>query len=209
MISKTQKKYFVTGIDTNIGKTLISAILVNSGKTDYWKPVQSGLEEIDGDFIKNNSFFEGVKIHPESYKLKEPASPHLAAKLENKNIELKNIHEPKTNNHLIVEGAGGIIVPLNEQHTILDLIKKLDYEVIIVSKNYLGSINHTLMTINILKANSTKIKGVIFSGHENLETECIINKLGGIKQLPSIPFIKEVSKETILEHTKKYDFLWK
>lgn len=174
-------KLFVTGISTDVGKTIASAIIVEALQADYWKPIQAGdLTQSDSDRIKSLVSNESTKIHPNSYQLQTPASPHLAAELDGITIDLKKITEPKTKNHLVVEGAGGVFVPLNEKDCIIDLIQK-DYKVIIVSKHYLGSINHTLLTIEALKNRKRNIAGIIFSGDKNESSEAIILKKTGIK----------------------------
>lgn len=192
------KKYFITGIDTNVGKTIISAILTEKLQADYWKPIQSGdLENTDSNKIKNLISNTKSLIFPESYRLKTPASPHYAAKLDNTTIDLNKIELPKTNNHLIIEGAGGIMVPLNQTTLIIDLIKKLNTEVILVSKNYLGSINHTLLSIEILKYHKIPIKGLVFSGEGNPSTENFILQYTDIACLGKVPFIKPLNKQNI------------
>lgn len=174
-------KLFVTGISTDVGKTIASAIIVEALRADYWKPIQAGdLTQSDSDRIKSLVSNESTKIHPNSYQIQTPASPHLAAELDGITIDLKKITEPKTKNHLVVEGAGGVFVPLNEKDCIIDLIQK-DYKVIIVSKHYLGSINHTILTIEALKNRKRNIAGIIFSGDKNESSEAIILKKTGIK----------------------------
>jgi dethiobiotin synthetase len=167
-------KIFITGISTDVGKTIASAIITEALEADYWKPVQSGdLDDSDSHkiqkYISNNKSI----LHPNSYALQTPASPHLAAKMDNITIDLKKIIEPKTKNHLVIEGAGGIFVPLNESDCVIDLIQ-LDYKVIVVSRHYLGSINHTLLTIEALKNRGINTAGIIFNGNENLPSESII-----------------------------------
>ncbi len=191
-------KYFITGIGTGIGKTLISAILTEKLKADYWKPIQSG--DLDtSDSITIDRLISNTKtvIHPESYRLTQPLSPHLSAKLDGIEIDINKINLPPTDNHLIIEGAGGLMVPLNEKELIIDLIKKLDVEVILVSQNYLGSINHTLLSINLLKQYEIPIKGIIFNGDENVETERYILQYTKIKKLGSIPGLKNIDKEKV------------
>lgn len=206
---KRGKIYFVTGIDTGIGKTIVSSILVESGKTDYWKPVQSGSNEItDSATIKNLISNNISHIHKEAYLLKEPISPHAAAKKENIEIVLSNIKLPQTNNHLIVEGAGGLLVPLNQQETIMDLIKSLNIEVILVSKNYLGSINHTLLSLEVLKTNNVPVKGIIFNGGPNKETEEIIHQKTSIPILARIDHMAEVSPLDIKRESLKLKHIW-
>ena len=167
-------KIFITGISTDVGKTIASAIITEALEADYWKPIQAGdLNDSDSHKIKRYISNEKSIIHENSYKLNTPASPHLAAELDGITIDLKNIKEPKTANHLVIEGAGGVFVPLNENDFVLDLIQP-DYKVIVVSRHYLGSINHTLLTIEGLKNRGINIAGIIFNGNENHPTETII-----------------------------------
>lgn len=174
-------KLFITGISTDVGKTIASAIIVESLQADYWKPIQAGdLDNSDSHKIKSYISNDKTVIHENSYKLNTPASPHFSAELDGIAIDLKNIKEPKTNNHLVIEGAGGIFVPLNERDCVIDLIQK-DYKVIVVSRHYLGSINHTLLTIEALKIRKINIAGIIFSGDENKSTEAIILNKTGVK----------------------------
>lgn len=179
-------KLFVTGIGTDVGKTIASAIITEALQADYWKPIQAG--DIDNsDSHKVEKYLSNIqsKIHQNSYLLQTPASPHLAAQLDGIVINLKTIKEPKTTNHLVVEGAGGILVPLNDTETIADLIQS-DYKVIVVSRHYLGSINHTLLTIEAIKNRKITIAGIIFNGDENQATESIILSKTGIKMIGRI-----------------------
>ncbi|HKO76472.1 MAG TPA: dethiobiotin synthase [Flavobacterium sp.] len=174
-------KLFITGISTDVGKTIASAIIVEALEADYWKPIQAG--DVDNsDSHKVKSFISNKKtvIHPNSYLLNTPASPHLAAAIDGVTIDLKAIKEPKAENHLVIEGAGGVFVPLNETDCVIDLIQP-DYKVIVVSRHYLGSINHTLLTIESLHNRKIAIGGIIFSGEESQATESIILNKTGIK----------------------------
>jgi dethiobiotin synthetase len=167
-------KLFITGISTDVGKTIASAIITEALEADYWKPIQAGdLDHSDSHFIKSNIKSQKSKIFPNAYQFNTPASPHLAAELDGITIDLKNIIEPKTNNHLVIEGAGGLFVPLNKTDFVIDLVQP-DYKIIIVSRHYLGSINHTLLTIEALKNRKINIAGIIFNGNENRPTETII-----------------------------------
>ena len=167
-------KLFITGIGTDVGKTIASAIITEALQADYWKPIQAGdLQNSDSHKIRSFLSNEKTVIHPNSYALKTPASPHLAAELDGIVIDLKKIIEPKTENHLVIEGAGGVFVPLNSKDCVIDLIQP-DYKVIVVSRHYLGSINHTLLTIEALQNRKIAIAGIIFSGDENKATEEII-----------------------------------
>ena len=179
-------KLFVTGIGTDVGKTIAAAIITEALQADYWKPIQAG--DIDNsDSHKVEKYLSNIqsKIHQNSYLLQTPASPHLAAQLDGIVIDLKKIKEPKTTNHLVIEGAGGILVPLNNKETIADLIQS-DYKVIVVSRHYLGSINHTLLTIEALHQRNIKVAGIIFNGDENQPTETIILNKTGIKMIGRI-----------------------
>jgi dethiobiotin synthetase len=176
-----QRKLFVTGIGTDVGKTIASAILVEALQADYWKPIQAGdLDHSDSINLKSLISNSKTQVFPNSYKLNTPASPHYAAQLDGITIDLSQIKEPKTANHLVIEGAGGLLVPLNDTACIIDLIQK-DYEVILVSRHYLGSINHTLLSLEALKSKNIPCAGIIFSGDENPATESIILAKSGVK----------------------------
>jgi dethiobiotin synthetase len=192
-------KLFITGISTDVGKTIASAIITQALEADYWKPIQAGdLDNSDSHKIKSYISNDKTVIHENSYKLNTPASPHLAAELDGITIDLKQIKEPKTKNHLVIEGAGGIFVPLNNTDCVIDLILK-EYKVIVVSRHYLGSINHTLLTIETLKSRKINIAGIIFSGDENKSSESIIINKTGVKCIGRIEqepyFDKNVIKE--------------
>jgi dethiobiotin synthetase len=174
-------KIFVTGISTDVGKTIASSIIVESLEADYWKPIQAGdLDNSDSHKIKSKISNLQSKIFENSYKLNTPASPHLAAEIDGIKIDLKQIKEPETKNHLVIEGAGGIFVPLNDKDLIIDLIQP-DYKIIVVSRHYLGSINHTLLTIEAIRNHGFEVAGIIFSGSENKATESLILNKTGIK----------------------------
>ena len=192
------KKYFITGIGTEVGKTVASAIVTQALEADYWKPVQAG--ELDSsDSIKVQSLIDNdsSKFHPEAYRLNHPMSPHAAAERDGVEINISAFETPKTNNHLVIEGAGGLLVPLNKKNTILDLIGTLKCEVILVSRHYLGSINHTLMSIELLKQRNIPIKGILFNGNENKDTESIIKEMTGIEVLGRIDELEDLNKSVI------------
>lgn len=191
-------KYFVSGIGTEVGKTIISAILAEALKADYWKPIQAGdLEQSDSIKVRDLLSNQSTQIHPESYQLKLPMSPHAAAEKEQVVIELSAMPLPNTSRPLIVEGAGGLLVPINKKEFIIDLVDSLKLEVILVSKHYLGSINHTLLSIEALEARSIPIKGIIFNGQPNHDTESIILSKSGLKMIARIPTMKSVNKQSI------------
>ncbi|MBV1923568.1 MAG: dethiobiotin synthase [Flavobacteriaceae bacterium] len=181
-----KQTYFITGISTDVGKTIASAICVEALQADYWKPIQAGeLEYSDTDKVKELVSNKKSKFHSGAYNLTAPMSPHAAAKIDDVIISSEKIKRPSTKNNLVIEGAGGLLVPLNDKETILDLIKPKD-KVIVISRHYLGSINHTLLTLELLKQKNLKVHGVIFSGNENEETENIIQKISGVKILGRI-----------------------
>jgi dethiobiotin synthetase len=203
------KRYFVTGIGTEIGKTVTAAILTEQLKADYWKPIQSGdLHQSDTIKVKNLISNGITKFHPEAYRLTQPFSPHYSAELDGVEIDLDLIQLPKTQNNLIVEGAGGLMVPLNQQDLIIDLIKRSDLEVILVSKNYLGSINHTLLSAEALKSRKIPIKGIIFNGEANQASESIIKKMTGLNVIAHIPVLAEISKESVRKVAENVVFNW-
>lgn len=194
-------KYFVTGIDTDSGKSLISAILTESLSADYWKPVQAGAPT-DSDYIREHVRQETI-IHPEAYNLKTPMSPHCAADIEGISLSLDNIQLPQTDNDIIVEGAGGIMVPLNAKDLVIDIAVRLDLEVILVSRNYLGSINHTLLSINYLENAGVKIAGIIFNGPSTPSTEDYILEYSGLHCLAKIPQLEEINLSIIQSLSKE------
>lgn len=195
-----KKRFFVTGIGTGIGKTIVSAVLIEKLKADYWKPVQSGdLENSDSLSVKNLISNTHSKIHREAYRLSQPFSPHKSAAIDGITIEPENIIRPETANHLIIEGAGGLMVPLNKHFLIIDLIKKLNVPVILVSQNYLGSINHTLLSVQALKQYGIPIKGIIFNGIKDIYSKEFILDYGKIELLGHIPQYEHIDKEAIID----------
>lgn len=195
------KRIFVTGTGTEIGKTVASAILVETLKADYWKPIQAGdLQNTDTmkvkDLVSNNQSV----FYPESFMLSEPMSPHAAAAYDNIEIKESDIIPPQHTNTLIIEGAGGLMVPLNKNFLIIDLIQHLKAEVILVSKTYLGSINHTLLTAQALHSKNITVKGIIFNGSSVSSTETFIREYTGLKFLFRINNEQIIDKQTILKY---------
>lgn len=197
-------KLFITGIGTDVGKTIASAIVTESLQADYWKPIQAGdLDNSDSHKIKKYISNNKTVVHSNSYKLNTPASPHLAAQLDEVTIDLKKIKEPKTKNHLVIEGAGGLLVPLNDKDSIIDLIQP-DYKVIVVSRHYLGSINHTLLTIEVLRQKGIETAGIIFNGTEVPSTEEIILQRTGIKMIGRIGEEPYFDKNIVLQYADDF-----
>ena len=204
-----KQKIFITGISTDVGKTIAAAIVVGALQADYWKPIQAGeLDHCDtkkvAAFISNST----SKFHANRYALQTPMSPHTAAEIDEVTIDLKKITPPITTNHLVIEGAGGLLVPLNDTDTILDVIKP-EYTVIVVSRHYLGSINHTLLTVRLLQEKGLDVS-LIFSGAAHQSTEDIIKKMTNVSVIGRIdeePYFdqKVISKyaELFREHLEK------
>lgn len=195
--------FFVTGISTDVGKTIASAILVEALEADYWKPVQAGdLENSDSHKIKNLISNNKTVIHDNSYAFKTPMSPHAAAAIEGVLIDRDKIDTPETTNHLVIEGAGGLLVPLNDEDTILDIIMPSD-KVVVVSRHYLGSINHTLLTVGWLQHKGYDVY-LIFSGDEHKTTEEIILKKTGVTVLGRINEEANFDKDTIKKYATQF-----
>lgn len=199
-----KKTIFITGIGTDVGKTITSAIITEALQADYWKPVQSG-DLHHTDSIKVEQLVSNPKsvFHPAVYALQTPVSPHYAAALDEITIELSQLKRLSTENHLVIEGAGGVLVPLNDQHTILDLIYPDDF-VIVVSRHYLGSINHTLLTLEVLKAAGFKKIGIIFSGDAYSSTEDIILKKFQLPLLGRIEVEPYFDANVVLEYAERF-----
>lgn len=202
------KQFIITGIGTDIGKTVVSAILTQTLKASYWKPIQAGELE-NSDSIKVKQWCDdSVSILPEFIQLKNPLSPHIASEMEGIQLSLNDFSIPEVNGNLIIESAGGLMVPINNEGLLfIDLIQKWNLPVILVSKHYLGSINHTLLSAEILKSKNIKVEGIIFVGDENKATESIILKSTGLTCIARIPLAKEVNSSFIQSEAKKLSTL--
>lgn len=199
--------YFVTAIGTDCGKTFFSAILCEALQADYWKPVQAGLPR-DADTVRNLLSNSVSKIQPETFVLNTPASPHAAAKFDGVTVELENFVIPSIKNDLVIEGAGGCLVPLNDHDFVISLAKKFDTEVILVSSLYLGSINHTLLTADYLKRQKFNVKGIVFNGPSNPESEDIILKHTEFQCLLRIEQEPVITKEIVLKYAMQLKRDW-
>lgn len=202
------QRIFITGIGTGVGKTITSACVVEALQADYWKPVQTGLTDgTDTDTVKSLISNPVSVCHREAYCLEAPASPHLAARLEDVNINVKRILElahsiQPSSRPLVIEGAGGLMVPLTEQVFTIDFIQQLEAKVIIVAQNYLGSINHALLTAQVLRQRAIPVLGWIFSGeyHTN-ETEVI--GWSGYPLLGRVPHTALIDRAFVKEQAEK------
>ena len=203
--SLKMKPLFITGIGTGVGKTVVSAIVTEALEADYWKPIQAGFD--DGtDALQVKELITNTKtiIHPEVYKLQLPASPHIAARMEGIEISLKAIVNqspyPPLGDGGIIEGAGGIMVPLNDNEFMVDLIVQLGARVLLVSRNYLGSINHSLLTAAICKQRNINVVGWIFND-QYLDYEEEIVRWTGYPKIASIPLAKKIDKAFVLQQS--------
>lgn len=196
--------YFITGIGTDVGKTIASAIITEALEADYWKPIQAGdLENSDTHKVERLITNNKTVFHPNSFALKTPMSPHAAAEIDEIQITSKKIKHPKTNNDLVIEGAGGLLVPINNKETIVDLIRPED-KVILVSRNYLGSINHTLLSIEALKSRGLQCFGIIFNGKKNETSEKVIMEMTGVHCLGRIEEEPYFDENVIKEYAEEF-----
>jgi len=193
----------VAGIGTDVGKTVVSAIITTLFKGDYWKPIQSGEADADSQVI-SKLLPQECTVHPPAYSFKAPLSPHHAARLENQTIDPDKIIPPDTNRPLVIEMAGGIFVPLRENLLSIDLFKSWNTSWILVSKHYLGSINHTLLTIETLINHRVNVLGIVFNGKPNPDSENAILKFSNVPLLGRLLPEKKMNQSTIQRYAKKW-----
>jgi dethiobiotin synthetase len=199
-------RYFISGIGTGVGKTFVSAILTEALKADYWKPVQSGTEEgTDRERVSGLITNRKTKFFDEAYLFEHPLSPHFAAAKVNKTIDLEKITAPTTNNSLVIEGAGGLLVPLNDKSYVIDLAAKFDTEIILVCRNYLGCINHSLLSIEYILQHKLKLKGIVLNGYFEPEVRSAILNFKEVPLIAEIPEVVEISKRSVLQQSQKID----
>jgi dethiobiotin synthetase len=204
---KYPARLFITGTDTGIGKTLVSAMLLSGINARYWKPVQSGLTDItDTEWVKKHAGLDASRFFTETYRLKAPLSPHESAALEGKHIDLEQFIIPQVSQGetLLIEGAGGIMVPLNEKDYIIDLMKRCNAPVIIVARSGLGTINHTLLSINQLRQKHIEIFGIVMNGPKNTSNSEAIEHFSGVKVIAEIEPLALITPETLKEGFRKY-----
>lgn len=194
--------FFVSGTDTDVGKTIASAILCKILDSAYWKPVQSGTDEAS-DTQSVLDFLPELKTYKEAYAFKAPLSPHRAAELENKEIDLEQIIVPEHSGNLLIEGAGGLMVPLNHKFLLIDWVARMSWPVILVSKHYLGSINHTLLSVSYLKQYNIPIAGILFNGAENKATEQVVSEFADVPILGRIEEAEVVNQAFVEKEAKR------
>ncbi len=198
-------KIIIAGIGTEVGKTIVSAIMATKLGADYWKPVECGsIETSDTAIVKKLINPVKHQIHTPAYSFKTPVSPHHAARLENSSIKLDSIIPPVTTKPLIIESVGGILVPLTSKLLSIDLFKNWNCTWIIVSKHYLGSINHTLLTIEALKRRNSSIAGLIFNGQPQQDSERAILEISQLPLLGRLLPEKTINIQTIQKYAKKW-----
>ena len=187
---------FVTGTDTGVGKTLVSAWLARNWGAVYWKPIQTGALE-DSDSATVERLAPDVTIHPTSVVLQAPLSPHEAARRERTRIDLSALEPPRTEHPLVVEGAGGVMVPINELALMVDLMARLRLPVVVVARSGLGTINHTLMTLEILRRRHVPVLGVVMNGQRNPANRQAIEHFGGTPVLAEIQPLLAVTESML------------
>jgi len=200
-----KRTFFIAGIGTGVGKTVASAILCEAWGAHYWKPVQSGdLSASDSMCVKSLISRKGITIFPEAYRLTQSLSPHASALIDGILIEKEKLLIPDFSGSLIIEGAGGVMVPLSKDLLYIEMLQHWQPEIILVSRNYLGSINHTLLTAQVLSNHGLPVKGIIFNGAENRDTESVILKQTGYTFLGRIDETKQINREFIVQQSKKF-----
>ncbi len=199
------QRMFVTGIGTGVGKTIVSAIITEALHADYWKPVQTGSGEgTDSETVRSLLTNKDSVIHPEAYSLKLPASPHAAAAEEGIIIQMRNLKAPSTKNMLVIEGAGGLMVPLNDKELMIDLVQHFNAVVVLVVRHYLGSINHTLLSLQALKQKGIKVIGIVYSGNPNEQSEKAIESFSHCPVVGRVSEEKAFSPSVILRYAKEF-----
>ena len=189
--------YFITGTDTDVGKTIACAWLMLHMNANYWKPIQSGLEQKDIDAVKKYTALPDERFFPSALELTQPLSPHESAKRDNIEISLHDFALPQSDRPLIIEGAGGLLVPINKQCFISDLIKHLNVPTIIVCRSGLGTINHTLLTLEALRVNRINIKGIIMSGEKSPHNREALEEYGHAPIIAEIDFLSDITPEAL------------
>ena len=205
-------RFVVSGTDTGIGKTVFAAALTHALQAHYWKPVQSGLEEeTDSEVVERLGGVPRARILAEAYRLKVPASPHLSARLENVTINPERLFPPQTDGPLVIEGAGGLLVPLTDKLLFADIFARWRIPLILCTRTSLGTINHTLLSLEALRQRAIPVQGLVFIGDENRENQRIIADIGRVRSLGRLPLIPEMTAEALhrafAQHFNLADFL--
>jgi dethiobiotin synthetase len=190
---------FVTGTDTGVGKTVLSALLVASLNRRYWKPIQTGASEgTDRAAVMKWADVAGECTHPEAFLFDSPVSPHLAAEQQGKRIDLETIRRPDDSNPIVIEGAGGVLVPISEHYLMTDLIRRLQAPIVIAARTTLGTINHTLLTIDAARNANLQLIGVVMVGRENPENRKAIERYGRVGVVGAIPWLESINRSSLI-----------
>jgi dethiobiotin synthetase len=196
---------FITGTDTAVGKTLLSALLVAALNRKYWKPIQTGsCEGTDRESVMKLAGVTADRTFPERYIFSPPVSPHLAAEQSGTVIDMSGIQRPVSLDALIIEGAGGVLVPINGEALMLDLIRQLGTPTIVAARTTLGTINHTLLTIAAIRNAKVTVRGVVMIGRENADNRRAIERYGNVPVIGSIPWLDRIDRQTLLSVFKQH-----
>jgi dethiobiotin synthase len=197
--SSALQGFFVTGTDTDVGKTIVSAWLMTQVDASYWKPVQAGVEpETDAATVRRLAELPADRILPEAYVLPEAMAPHEAARRAGIIIDIAKLEPPATDRLLVVEGAGGLLVPLTEKAYVIDLAAQLQLPVLLVGRSTLGTINHTLLSIEALRRRGLPLAGVVINGPETPHNRAAIERCGEVNVIAEIPRLPEITRATLL-----------
>ncbi len=198
--------FFVTGTDTDVGKTLVSAWLMTHLDALYWKPVQAGSEpETDSMTVRRLAGISADRILPEAYLLPEAIAPHEAARRAGVTIDMAKLEAPATDRLLIVEGAGGLLVPLTDTDYVIDLAAELHLPLILVARSTLGTINHTLLSIEALRRRGLPLAGVVINGPETPHNRAAIERYGEVNVIAEIPWLPELTRASLREIEPELD----
>jgi dethiobiotin synthetase len=205
-------KCIITGTDTDVGKTVFTAMLTLALGAHYWKPIQAGVsEDIDTRVVQNLTGLPRERFFPENYILTEPLSPHRAAELDNIEIDVANLNPPEFEGPLLIEGAGGLMVPLTRRNLQINLFKRWGLPVILCARTQLGTINHTLLSLEALWARNIPVHGIAFIGPDMPDTVNIIQEQSGVKVLGCLPWLNNLNAQTLLqafeENFRREDFI--
>lgn len=197
--------FFITGTDTGIGKTVVSSIVTRGLNATYWKPIQAGLEEeTDTEFVKRTTALPDNQIIAERYRLNTPMSPHAAAAIDEVTIELRDFKLPEfSTDHLVIEGAGGLMVPINDKKMIIDLITHLDLPVVLVARSTLGTLNHTFLSLEVLRQRDIPVLGVVMNGPKHKSNREAIRRYGDVEIIAEIETINNIQADSLEKVFKK------
>jgi dethiobiotin synthase len=203
---------FITGTDTGVGKTLLSAVLVAGLGGKYWKPIQTGsVEGTDRETVIKWAGIQATDTYPESYVFGPPVSPHLAAKQQGTTIDLSTIRRPASSGPIVIEGAGGVFVPINEKEFMADLMRQCGAPVVVAARTALGTINHTLLTVFAIRQAKLPLLGVVMIGRENVENRLAVERYGNVPVIGSVPWLDHIDRSSLLSvfegHFQKSAFL--